>query len=92
MDDIVKRRTELISSEVTRWRNKRGRDYFYKTKERRLRRYKKSGDVIVGELKSTLSSYLKLVKERDALTHSDLKAFISEDRLKDKHIVYERES
>ena len=33
VDDIVESRTKLITSEITPWRNKRGRDYFTKTKE-----------------------------------------------------------
>ena len=35
VDDIVESRTKLITSELTQWRNKRGRDYFTKTKEKR---------------------------------------------------------
>ena len=33
VDDIVESRTKLITSEITQWRNERGRDYFSKTKE-----------------------------------------------------------
>ena len=47
--------------------------------------------MIVGGLKLTLSCYLELVKERDALVPNDLKALIYEDRLKDEHLAFERE-
>ena len=47
--------------------------------------------MIVGELKLTLSCYLNLVKERDALVSNDLQVLIYEDRVKDEHLVYERE-
>ena len=30
VDDIVESRTKLVTSEITRWKNKRGRDYFSK--------------------------------------------------------------
>ena len=33
VDNIVESRTKLITSEITQWRKKRGRDYFTKTKE-----------------------------------------------------------
>ena len=45
---------------------------------------------MVGELKLTLSCYLKLVKERDALVSNDLQVLIYEDRVKDEHLAYER--
>ena len=51
VDDIVESRTKLITSEITQWRKKRGRDYFTKTKEKR---HARGGLVIVGELKDTL--------------------------------------
>ena len=38
VDDIVESRTNLTTSEITQWRNKRGRDYFTKTKEKRCER------------------------------------------------------
>ena len=34
LDDIVESRTKLITSEITQWRNKRGRDYL--PKQRRI--------------------------------------------------------
>ena len=86
--DIVTRRTKLITSELLQWKNKRGRDYFTKQKERR---HIRGGHVIVGELKLTLSCYLNLVKERDALVSNDLQVLIYEDRVKDEHLAYERE-
>ena len=85
---IVTSRTKLITSELLQWKNKRGRDYFTKQKERR---HIRGGQVIVGELKLTLSCYLNLVKERDALVSNDLQVLIYEDRVKDEHLVYERE-
>ena len=42
--------------------------------------------MIVGELKLTLSCYLNLVKERDALVSNDLQVLIYEDRVKDECI------
>ena len=48
VDDIVKSRTKLVTSELLQWKNKRGRDYFTKQKERR---HIGGGLVIVGELK-----------------------------------------
>ena len=30
VDDIVASRTKLVTSEITQWKNKRGRDYFSK--------------------------------------------------------------
>ena len=86
--DIVTRRTKLITSELLQWKNKRGRDYFTKQKERR---HIRGGHVIVGELKLSLSCYLNLVKERDALVSNDLQVLIYEDRVKDEHLAYERE-
>ena len=88
VDDIVTSRTKLVTSEIIQWKNKRGRDYFTKEKERR---HIREGHVIVEELKLTLSCYLKLVKERDALVSNDLQALIYEDRVKDEHLAYERE-
>ena len=46
--------------------------------------------MIVGELKLTLSCYLKLVRERDALVSNDLQLLIYEDRVKDEHLTHER--
>ena len=54
VDDIVENRTKLITSEMSQWRNKRGRDYFTKTKEKR---HARGGLVIVGELKDTLHCF-----------------------------------
>ena len=71
VDDIVESRTKLITSEITQWRNK-------KIKEKR---HARGGLVIVGELKDTLRCFLSFVKERDALSQSDLKSFIRKDRL-----------
>ena len=85
--DIVSSRTKLITSELLQWKNKRGRDYFTKQKERR---HIRGGHVIVGELKLTLS-YLNLVKERVALVSNDLQVLIYEDRVKDEHLAYEKE-
>ena len=45
---------------------------------------------MVGELKLTLSCYLKLVKERDALVSNDFQVLIYEDRVNDEHLAYER--
>ena len=42
-------------------------------------------------LKLTLSCYLKLVKERDALVSNELQVLICEDRVKDEHLANERE-
>ena len=81
--DIVSSRTKLITSELLQWKNKRGRDYFTKQKERR---HIRGGHVIVGELKLTLSCYLNLVKERVALVSNDLQVLIYEDRVKDECI------
>ena len=88
VDDIVTSRTKLVTSELLQWKNKRRRDYFTKQKERR---HIRGGHVIVGELKLTLSCYLNLVKERDALVSNDLQVLIYEDRVKDEHLAYERE-
>ena len=33
LEDIEESRTKLITSEITQWRNKRGRDYCTKTKD-----------------------------------------------------------
>ena len=88
VDDIVTKRTKLITSELLQWKNKRGRDYFTKQKDRR---HIRGGRVIVGELKLSSSCYLNLVKERDALVSIDLQILIYEDRVKDEHLAYERE-
>ena len=87
VDDIVASRTKLVTSEIIQWKNKRGRDYLSKQKERR---HIREGHVIVGELKLTLSCYLKPGKERDALVSNDLQVLIYEDRVKDEHVAYER--
>ena len=50
---------KLITSEITQWRNKRGRDYFTKTKEKR---HVRGGLVIVGELKNTSHCFFVLCK------------------------------
>ena len=81
VDDIVESRTKLITSEITQWRNK-------KIKEKR---HARGGLVIVGELKDTLRCFLSFVKERDALSQSDLKSFIRKDRLNGEDITFERE-
>ena len=88
VDDIVASRTKLITSELYQWKNKRGRDYCTKQKERR---HIRGGHVIVGELRLTLSCYLNLVKERDALVSNDLQVLIYEDRVKDEHLAHEKE-
>ena len=88
VDVIVASRTKLVTSEIIQWKNKRGRDYLSKKKERRRIR---GGHVIVGELKLTLSCYLKPVKERDALVSNVMQVLIYEDRVKDEHVAYERE-
>ena len=88
VDDIVESRTKLITSELTHWRNKRGRDYFTKQKEKR---HARGGLVIVGELKDTLRCFLSFVKERDALSQNDLKSLIYKDRLSGEDIIFERE-
>ena len=88
VDDTVSRRTKLITSELLQRKNKRGRDYFTKQRERR---HIRGGHVIVGELKLSLSCYLNLVKERDALVSNDLQVLIYEDRVKDEHLAYEKE-
>ena len=88
VDDIVASRTKLVTSEIIQWKNKRGRDNLSKQKERR---HIGGGHVIVGELKLTLSCYLKPVKERDALVSNDLQVLTYEDRVKDEHVAYERE-
>ena len=88
VDDIVENRTKLITSEITQWRNKRGRDYCTKAKEKR---HARGGLVLVGELKDTLRCFLSFVKERDALSQSDLKSFFCKDRLKGEDITFERE-
>ena len=46
--------------------------------------------MIVGELKNTLRCVLSFVKERDALSQSDLKSFMYKDRLNDEDILFER--
>ena len=89
VNDIVASRSKLVTSEIIQWKNKRARDYFTKQKERR--RHIRGGHVIVGELKLTLSCYLKLVKERDALASNDLQVLIYEDRVMDEHLAYKRE-
>ena len=81
VDDIVESRTKLITSEITQWRNE-------KIKEKR---HARGGLVIVGELKDTLRCFLSFVKERDALSQSDLKSFIYKDRLNGEDITFERE-
>ena len=88
VDDIVESRTKLITSEITQWRNKKGRDYYTKIKEKR---HARGGLVIAGELKDTLRCFLSFVKERDALSQSDLKSFIHKDRLNGEDITFERE-
>jgi len=88
VDDIVRNRTKLVTSEILRWKSKRGRDYLTKQKERR---HIRGGHVIVGELTLTLSCYLKLIKERDALVSNELQVLIYEDRVKDEQLTYERE-
>ena len=88
VDAIVESRTKLITSEITQWRNKKGRDYYTKRKEKR---HARGGLVIVGELKDTLRCFLSFVKERDALSQSDLKSFIHRDRLNGEDIIFERE-
>ena len=57
VDDIVENRTKLITSEMSQWRNKRGCDYFTKTKEKR---HARGGLVFVGELKDTLRCFCPL--------------------------------
>ena len=81
VDDIVESRTKLITSEITQWRNE-------KIKEKR---HARGGLVIVGELKDTLRCFLSFVKERDALSQSDLKSFIRKDRLNGEDVTFERE-
>ena len=54
VDDIVASRTKLVTSEIIQWKNKKGRDYLSKQKERR---HIRGGHVTVGELKLTLSCY-----------------------------------
>ena len=88
VDDIVESRTKLITSEITQWRIKKGRDYYTKIKEKR---HARGGLVIAGELKDTLRCFLSFVKERDALSQSDLKSFIHKDRLNCEEITFERE-
>ena len=44
--------------------------------------------MIVGELKLTLSCYLNLVKERDALVSNDLQVLIYEDRFSNSLIIH----
>ena len=78
---------KLITSEITQWRNKRGRDYFTKTKEKR---HVRGGLVIVGELKTTSRCFLSFVKERDALSQSDLQSFMYKDRLNGEDVLFER--
>ena len=51
VEAIVESRTKLITSEITQWRNKKGRDYYTK---RKGKRHARGGLVIVGELKDTL--------------------------------------
>jgi len=45
----------------------------------------------MGELKNTLRCFLSFVKERDALSQSDLKSFMYKDRLNGEDILFERE-
>ena len=45
----------------------------------------------MGELKDTVRRFLSFVKERDALSQSDLKSFVYKDRLNDEDITFERE-
>ena len=45
----------------------------------------------MGELKDTLHCILSFVKERDALSQSDLKSFVYKDRLNGEDITFERE-
>ena len=45
----------------------------------------------MGELKDTLHCLLSFVKERDALSQSDLKSFVYKDRLNGEGITFERE-
>ena len=78
---------KLITSEITQWRNKRGRDYFTKTKEKR---HVRRGLVILPELKNTSRCFLSFVKVRDALSQSDLKSFMYKDRLNGEDILFER--
>ena len=44
----------------------------------------------MGELKNTLRCVLSFVKERDALSQSDLKSFMYKDRLNGEDILFER--
>ena len=44
----------------------------------------------MGELKNTLCCFLSFVKERDALSQSDLKSFMYKDRLNGEDILFER--
>ena len=44
----------------------------------------------MGELKNTLRCFLSFVKERDALSQSDLKSFMYKDRLNGEDILFER--
>ena len=86
--DIVECRTKLITSEITHWRKKKGRDFYTKYKEKR---HARGGLVIVGELKDTLRCFLSLVNERDVLSQNDLKSLIFKDRLSGEDIIFERE-
>ena len=59
VDDIAENRTKLITSEMSQWRNKRGRDYFTKTKEKR---HARGGLVIVRGMTSNQRE-LKLLRD-----------------------------
>lgn len=52
VDYLVEHRTKLITSELSKWKSRRGRDYLSKTK---LKRQKRGSLVIVGDLKHTLT-------------------------------------
>ena len=88
VDYIVEHRTKLITSELTKWKSRRGRDYLAKTK---LKRQKRGSLVIVRDLKHTLRLYTSLVKERDMLQYSDLKTSIHRARANEDCLTYERE-
>ena len=46
--------------------------------------------MIVGELKTTSRCFLSFVKERDALSQSDLQSFMYKDRLNGEDVLFER--
>ena len=46
--------------------------------------------MIVGELKNTSRCFLSFVKERDALSQSDLQSFMYKDRLNGEDVLFER--